>query len=348
MSAARHPTLSVVDPISLTRELVEIESITGNEARVGDFLHERLSSLGYEVRRMHVEGDRFNILALPPNLPKPRVVLSTHMDTVPPYIPCSADNERIYGRGACDAKGIIAAQVGASERLRAQGLGVGLLFLVGEELDNAGARVANQQPLGSAYLINGEPTENRLALASKGALHVKVSARGRAAHSGYPELGESAVEKLIEALRRLRSIELPVDPDVGPTTMNIGVIEGGRAPNVVPDCANARLLFRLVGPSSGLRKQIKTAVGNLADVEFGHEVPFMRLPRVGTLPTMVAAFYTDIPALDRWGKPLLIGPGSIHSAHTAQECIEKSELMAAVGVYEGLAEHLLGNDLEGW
>jgi acetylornithine deacetylase len=214
-----------------------------------------------------------------------------------------------------------------------------LLFLVGEERDSAGAKVANQQPNGCKFLINGEPTENRIAIASKGALRAELSATGRMAHSAYPELGESAIDKLIEALHRLRAMKLPSDPPVGPCTLNIGLIDGGRAPNVIPDKAHALLLYRLIGPSENLRREITQTVGDLAKVEFTLETPFVRLRTFEGLPTMVAAFTTDIPALSNWGQPLLVGPGSILVAHTEGEYVEKKQLHDAVDLYCEVARH---------
>ncbi len=237
-----------MDLFALTRKLIDIESITGNETAVGEALAEELQRLGCKVERMMVEGSRFNLWATPPQEAHPAVVLSTHMDVVPPFFPSSETDDRIYGRGSCDAKGIIAAQIGAAEKLKAEGIHVGLLFLVGEERDSQGAQVANQQPRGAKFLINGEPTENKLAVASKGTLRVELVAEGKMAHSAYPELGESAIEKLLDALERVRALKLPTSPKAGPCTMNIGLIEGGRAPNVIPDHAVAHLLFRLVGP----------------------------------------------------------------------------------------------------
>jgi acetylornithine deacetylase len=304
-------------------------------------LLQELRRLGYNVQRMVVEGERTNVYATPPQQPNPTVVFSTHMDTVPPFIPSSEDDERIYGRGSCDAKGIIAAQIAAAERLRRDGIYVGLLFLVGEERDSLGAKVANQQPNSCKFLINGEPTENRIATASKGALRVELTATGKMAHSAYPELGESAIDKLIEALHRLRSMKLPSDPEVGPCTLNIGAIEGGRAPNVISDKAQALLLYRLIGPSENLRREITQTVGNLANVEFTLEIPFVRLRTFEKLPTMVAAFTTDIPALTNWGHPLLVGPGSIHVAHTPNEYVEKKQLAEAVELYCGIAKKLM-------
>jgi acetylornithine deacetylase len=334
-----------MDAITLTRQLVDIESISGNEAAVGNYLYGELCRVGYQTHRMPVEGGRFNLYAVSPEQPNPEIVFSTHMDTVPPFIPSSEDAARIYGRGSCDAKGIIAAQIAASERLRQQGIYVGLLFLVGEERDSLGAKLANEyaatQPNHKCkFLINGEPTENRIALASKGTLRVEVTATGRMAHSAYPELGESAIDKLIPALTRLRAMPLPSDPEIGPCTLNIGLIEGGRAPNVIPDYAHADLLYRLVGPSTDLSRQIVETAGNQVKVEFPLELPFLRLRTVDGLPTMIAAFTTDIPTLTNWGEPLLLGPGSIHVAHTDGEFIEKQQLAEAIELYCAMAKKL--------
>jgi acetylornithine deacetylase len=329
-----------MDVVSFTRQLVDIESVTGNEGPVGHFLEEELRRLGYDARRMAVEGERANVYATSAQEPNPAVVFSTHMDTVPPFIASSEDNQRIYGRGSCDAKGIIAAQVAAAEKLKKDGIYVGLLFLVGEERDSLGAKVANQHANGCKFLINGEPTENRIAIASKGALRVELTAAGRMAHSAYPELGDSAIDKLIEALHRLRAMKLPSDPEVGPCTLNIGIIEGGRAPNVIPDKARAQLLYRLIGPTEDLRREIVKTVGDLAKVEFTLEIPFIRLRTFEGLPTMVAAFTTDVPALSNWGQPLLVGPGSIHVAHTDREHIEKKQLHQAAGLYCDIAKKL--------
>lgn len=281
-----------------------------------------------------------NVVATPPQELHPTVFFSTHMDTVPPFFSSSEDGDRIYGRGSCDAKGIIAAQVAAAERLRAEGIYVGLLYLVGEERDSLGAKVANRHANGCKFLINGEPTENRIALASKGALRAEVTASGRMAHSAYPELGESAIDNLIEALTKLRAMKLPVTEGIGPCTLNIGVIEGGRAPNVIPDKAQAQLLYRLVGPSDALRSEIVKTVAGLADVDFTLEIPFVRLRAIDSASTMVAAFTTDIPALSNWGQPLLIGPGSIHVAHTTGEFVEKQQLAEAVDLYSEIARKL--------
>lgn len=341
-----------IDPIQLTKELVNIESTTYSEGLAGIFLHDYLAAQRYTVERMAVEqpnrsntpgagsGERFNVYAALPGI-TPDVVLSSHMDTVPPFFGCTEDDEFLYGRGTCDAKGIIAAQVAAADQLRESGIKVGLLFVVGEERDSAGALVANRHPKGSRFLINGEPTDNRLALASKGALRVELRAKGRMGHSAYPELGESAIDKLISALHDIMALPLPVEPEIGPSTLNIGLIEGGRAPNVIADKAEAHILIRLIGPADETMKAIVTTVGDRADVEFGPERPFVRMRKVGSLPTMIAKFTTDIPSLTAWGEPFLLGPGSIHVAHTPNEKIAKKELLEAVGLYVDLATSLV-------
>ena len=344
--------MDVLDPIDLTRRLVNIHSTTYHEHDAGVFLDEFLTSRGWAVERMPVPkpaagtpgaeggGERFNVYATMPGVTA-EVVFSTHMDTVPPFIPCTEDDEFLYGRGTCDAKGIIAAQVAAAERLRADGVPVGLLFVVGEERDSAGAKVANTQARGSRFLINGEPTDNRLALASKGCLRVEMYADGKMAHSAYPELGESAIDKLIAALADVQALKLPVVEGIGDSTLNVGLISGGRAPNVIADKAEAHLLVRLVGPSEETKSAIIAAVAGRARVEFSLELPFVRMRRVGTLPTMVAKFTTDIPSLTAWGEPFLLGPGSIHVAHTPFEKLAKRELLECVELYVELAKGLV-------
>lgn len=340
-----------IDPIQLTKKLVDIDSTTYHEGLAGVFLYEFLSAEGYEVEKMPVEQpelnltpgggteERFNVYATLPGV-TPDVVFSTHMDTVPPYFGCREDDDFLYGRGTCDAKGIIAAQIAAADRLRSAGIKVGLLFVVGEERDSAGARVANASPRGSKFLINGEPTENKLALATKGALRVELRSNGRMAHSAYPELGESAIDKLVEALHDVKALQLPEEPEIGETTLNIGLIEGGRAPNVIADKAEAHLLIRTVGPSEKIREMILDTVGDRAKVTFSLDLSYIRMRRVGNLPTMVAKFATDIPSLTNWGEPFLLGPGSIHVAHTPDERISKKELLECVELYVELASQL--------
>ena len=332
-----------MDVVSLTRQLVDIESITGNEAEVGEFLVSHLASLGYAVEKMDAERHRFNVWAAPPDQPSPALVFSTHMDTVPPFIVSSEDDQNVYGRGTCDAKGIIAAMIAAAEELKVSGTPVGLLFVVGEERDSLGSIVANQNSRGSRFLVNGEPTENRIALASKGTLRVEIVCRGRMAHSAYPELGESAVDKLLDVLQALRVMKLPTNPDVGPSTLNIGIIEGGRATNVIPDFAKAQLLYRLVAPSKQLRTDIVNAVGKRGEVSFVLDIPFMEFRTIRGIPTMTASFTTDIPNMPNWGEPVLLGPGSILVAHTDGEHIPKRQLLEAVDLYVQIARELLGS-----
>jgi acetylornithine deacetylase len=337
-----------LDPIQFTRQLCEIESTTYSEGRVGDFLERFLSGRGWVVEKTPVPqpaesasgSERWNVYAGMEG-EQPDLVFSTHMDTVPPYIPFREDAEFIYGRGVCDAKGIIAAQVAAAEALRSEGFRIGLLFVSGEERDSAGAKVANDSPKGSRFLINGEPTDNRLALASKGALRTVFRATGKMAHSAYPELGDSAVHKLVEVLGRLLKLDLPVTEDVGPSTLNIGQVHGGHAPNVIADKAEAQVLVRLVGDSEPVRAALLDAAGDQADVDFTLEIPFVRLRAVEGLPTMIAKFTTDIPQLSNWGEPLLLGPGSIHVAHTPHEKLAKKELHEAIELYIQVAKQLL-------
>jgi acetylornithine deacetylase len=328
----------------LTRSLVNIESITENETQVASFLHSHLSTLaartGGRVERMEVERGRFNVLACWGN---PVVTLSTHMDTVPPFFASSEDAEFIWGRGACDAKGIIASMTAAAEKLLADGVkNFGLLFVVGEERNSAGAAVAAQEPRGSRYLVNGEPTENKLALASKGTLRFELVAHGRMAHSAYPELGESAIEKLLDALEAIRRVPLPEDSLLGRCTMNIGTIAGGRAPNVIPDSAKAEILVRLVGDPSPIREALAAAADSRAQLKEVLCIPAMRFVQVDGLPTTIVSYTTDIPMFGRsWGEPLLLGPGSIHVAHTSEERIAKKDLSDAVELYANVVKKLL-------
>jgi len=325
----------------LTRELISIPSISGDEKQVVEFLADYLERAGFEVELQDAAPGRPNVYA---RRGEPDVVLSTHTDTVPPFVTYSEDDEFIYGRGACDAKGIIAAMIKAGEALIASGVsGFGLLFVVGEEAGSPGARAANSIPNRSRYLINGEPTESKLALGSKGALRAVLRARGRAAHSAYPERGESAIEKLLDVLNDLQRAELPSDETLGATTLNIGVIKGGVAANVIPADAEAELMFRVVTSSESLKCQVENVVGSRAEIEYTFECDPVFTERVDGFETAVVSFTTDIPLLTNWGKALLFGPGSILDAHTAGEKISKRELTAAVDVYEQMVIRLKGN-----
>jgi acetylornithine deacetylase len=330
----------------LTRALVDIESVTNNEKQVGDFLFTHLSALASRnegrIERIPVAPQRDNIFV---HWGNPVVTMSTHMDTVPPFFVSSEDSEFLWGRGSCDAKGIIAAMVAAAERLlAARTRNFALLFLVGEERNSAGAKAAAADPRGSRFLINGEPTDNRIALGSKGALRFEVNARGRLAHSAYPELGHSAIHTLLDVLQDIREIPLPQDAMLGPCTMNIGTISGGRAPNVVADEARAEIMFRIVGDPARLREAVAAAVAGRVEAREVLHTPALRLTGFDGLPTTAVAFTTDIPALgEAWGKPFLIGPGSIHVAHTAEERIAKKELLEAVEIYARMVTQLLGD-----
>ena len=328
----------------LARRLIDIESITGNEKDLGDYLHGRLAPLaerfGGHIERMPVEENRFNVLA---HWGDPVVTMSTHMDTVPPFFPSHEDDDFVWGRGACDVKGLMAAMILAAEGLLDEGTrNFGLLFVVGEERNSLGAFEAAKQPRGSRYLINGEPTSNRLALGSKGSLRYDITASGRMAHSAYPELGESAIEKLLDVLHEIQRIELPCDELLGQSTLNIGLINGGRAPNVIPDQANAEIMIRLVNDPATTKQAVLHACGSTAEANEVICIPALRLGALDGFETCVVAFTTDIPAFgDSWGQPFLIGPGSIHFAHTSEERVPKTELAAAVDLYKSMVRKLL-------
>lgn len=328
----------------LTRKLVDIESITENEEEVGNRLYDLLAEMAREhggtVERMHVSAKRFNVFA---QWDRPAVTLSTHMDTVPPFFASREDDEHIWGRGSCDTKGIIASMIFAVRQLLRDGVrNIGMLFVVGEERNSVGAFAAAKQPRGSRYLINGEPTENRLALGSKGALRYEIIASGRMAHSAYPHLGESAIDKLLDALERIRRIPLPQDEVLGASTLNIGTVSGGRAPNVIADAAKAEIFIRLVSPGEPTRDAVLRVCQGLVDVKEVLHVPAVRLGSLPGFETTVVAYTTDIPAFEgAWGKPFLIGPGTIHVAHTSEERIPKREITDAVEIYQRLVRQLL-------
>jgi acetylornithine deacetylase len=327
----------------LTRALVDIDSVTPNEEEVGvflaDYLRELAERTGGHVEMMGVEPHRFNVFAY---WGEPVVTLSTHMDTVPPFYGSREDAEFIWGRGACDTKGIIASMIKAVEAMLAAGeSNLGLLFVVGEERNSAGAYYAAQHPRGSRYIINGEPTENKLALGSKGALRYEIVASGRMAHSAYPELGESAIEKLLDALNLVRRIELPVDPILGASTLNIGTITGGRAPNVIPDHAMAEIFIRLVDDGNSTRAAVAKAVEGLAEAKEILVIPAVHMEALEGFETSVVSYTTDIPAFGTaWGRPLLFGPGSIHFAHTDAERVPKAEVLEAVEIYQRIVRQL--------
>lgn len=333
-----------MNAFELTQALVDIDSTTGHEKQAGDYLFAHLSALtsryNGHLERISVLPERDNIFA---TWGEPVVTFSTHIDTVPPFFPSREDADFLWGRGACDAKGIIAAMIAAVEKLLARGTrNVALLFVVGEERDSAGAKAAAAHPRGSRFLINGEPTENRLALGSKGALRYEIIAQGKLAHSAYPELGHSAIHSLLDVLQSIRQIPLAEDEVLGRETLNVGTITGGRAPNVVADEASAEIMFRTVGDPAALRGSVSAAVAGRAGAREVLHSSAMRLTAFDGLPTTVVAFATDIPNFaGAWGKPYLIGPGSIHVAHTSEECVAKKDLLEAVEIYTRMATQLL-------
>ncbi|HVG31124.1 MAG TPA: M20/M25/M40 family metallo-hydrolase [Pyrinomonadaceae bacterium] len=327
----------------LTRNLIDIPSVTGEEGEVSRFLASRLAGLGYEVETQEIAPHRANVLARVAGA-RARVVLSTHMDTVPPHVASSEDADFIHGRGACDAKGIIAAQIAAAERLRAEGVeGIGLLFTVDEEMGSDGARAANGHAWGRdcRFLVNGEPTGNRLAAGTKGSLRVRLTASGREAHSAYPERGDSAIEKLLGVLSDIRAHSWRRDDFFGETTCNVGTISGGTRPNVVAAEAAADLQFRLVTSAREVKEALGRIAGGRVGVEYLSENEPIRLATVEGFEQEVVRFTTDIPYLANWGAPLLVGPGSILVAHTLEERVAKRELAEAVGIYTRLARTLL-------
>jgi acetylornithine deacetylase len=325
--------------LRLTRELIDIDSTTGREGVAGAFLASTLRRIGYGVVEQPVTDGRFNVFA---SLGAPRVVFSTHVDCVPPFFPSREEGGRLYGRGSCDAKGTIVAQIAAAERLRAAGESrVGLLFVVGEERGSDGAKQANGIAAGSEFLIDGEPTDNRLGSATRGIYRARLHAAGRAAHSSQPELGESAIEKLVDALTALRTIPWPEDDTLGRTSYTVGLIKGGVAPNVVPPEAEAEVMFRTVGSADELKRLLVTHLGTRVALEDVLVVPPVKLTTVEGFDHAVFSFTTDIPFLDRWGSPLLVGPGSVAMAHTADEYVEIAELERAVDLYARLARNLM-------
>lgn len=327
----------------LTRTLVDIESITGNEELVGQYIYDYLAALaartGGRVEFMDVEPRRPNVFAC---WGTPIVTLSTHMDTVPPFFAAREDEEFIWGRASCDTKGIIASMIHAVEALLAEGrTNLGLLFVVGEERNSAGAYAAAREHRGSKFLINGEPTENKLALGSKGALRLEIHATGRMAHSAYPELGDSAIDKLLDALAKLRAMPLPHDKILGPSTLNIGTIAGGRAPNVISDHAQAEAFIRLVDDGAATQAAVHKLLAGPVALKDVLCIPAVHLGSIPGIETTIVAYTTDIPAFGgAWGQPFLLGPGTIHVAHTSEERVPKRQLEDAVQIYQSMVRQL--------
>jgi acetylornithine deacetylase len=329
-----------MDALELTRALVALETPTGSEGPATDFLDGALRRAGYQTVRQPVTPGRENLFAY---REKPELVFSTHLDTVPPHIPLSEDDQAIHGRGSCDAKGLAAAMVAAAEQLAAQGeRRIGLLFVVGEENGSDGARISHELAPKGRYLINGEPTENRLSIGQKGSLRVDLEAAGRAAHSAYPDEGVSAIAALLDSIDRIRQMVLPADPLLGRSTLNIGLITGGVAPNVIPPSAAAQLLIRTVEPTAALKAQIRTLLAPGVTAAFPVELPFYK---GGSAPagwdTTVVSYASDLPFLEAWGERYQLGPGTIRVAHTNREHIRKADLLKGVELYVRLASDLL-------
>ena len=332
-----------VDIVALTRSLVDIDSTTGREGECGRWLADYLRGRDWAVEEQRVDATRFNVMAGVAQGFTPAVVFSTHFDCVPSFFPSRVEGDRLFGRGSCDAKGILAAQVAAAEQLRRDGeTRVGLVFVVGEERGSDGARLANEaaRGAGARFLINGEPTDNRLGVATRGILRLRLRASGRAAHSSFPELGESAIDKLIDALIELRALPMPADPVLGQTHYTVGLISGGVAPNVVSASAEAEVMFRTTSDAAEVRKAVTPLEARVA-IEHVLEVPPVKMKVVAGFDTAVFPYTTDIPFLPAWGEPLLFGPGSIHVAHTADEWVSIAELNAAAADYVTLAKALL-------
>lgn len=328
------------DVVALAARLMEIDSTSGREGAVVDWLENYLTGADWKVRRIPVSAGRDDLLAA--SVEQPSVTLSTHVDTVPPFIPPRLAGDRLWGRGACDAKGIAAAMILAAEQLRAQRVPVALLFVVGEEVSHDGAEAANRVPTSSKVLIDGEPTDSTLAIGTKGAMRFTLRTRGQAAHSAYPHLGRSAIAELVRLLGELETLQLPTDRELGETTINIGLINGGIADNVMAPQADARLMARLVTPPEVLAELLRKWVGDRAELEIGITVPLARLGPLPGFRTSVAAYATDIPKLSNWGTPYLFGPGSIHVAHRDDEHVLVAELRAAVDAYVQIALLALG------
>lgn len=329
----------MVDVVALAAELMAIESPTAGEAKVVDYVSRWLVARGWNVTVQEVTPGRGNVWA---SRAGGGVTLSTHLDTVPPYVAPRLEHDRLLGRGACDAKGIAAAMLAAGDALAQAGEDrVDLLFVVGEEKGSDGARAANRLPATSRFLVNGEPTESKLAVGCKGSLRVHLRTRGREAHSAYPHLGQSAIEPMLELLPTLKALDWPVDERLGATTVNIGTIRGGTEANIIPGACEVELMFRLVGPVEVVKARLEQWVAGRAEVTYGSHIPAQFFHTIGGFDTSPVAYTSDIPLLDRWGTPLLFGPGSIHVAHTPDEYIDVAELRAAVEHYQRLVRALL-------
>ena len=335
----------MTDVVALAAEMLSIQSLSGQEHEVIEFVTRWLVKRGWNVSFQEVSPGRGNVWATRPaanGTPEGSVALSTHLDTVPPFLTPRLEEGRLYGRGAADAKGIAAAMMAAADRLVTSGENrVQLLFVVGEEKGSDGARAANNLPATSRFLINGEPTESKLASGAKGSLRVIVRTRGKEAHAAYPHLGQSAIEPMLELLPKVKKLKFPSDPILGEATVNIGVIRGGTEGNIIPGQAEAEVMLRIVSDVEAVKKQLEQWAQGVAELEWGSHIPPQHFHTVEGFEIEPVAYTTDIPLLGRWGKPLLFGPGSIHVAHTPDEYVDVEELRASVDTYEKLVRTLV-------
>jgi aspartate kinase len=344
--AARQPEVVAahsgpLDVVELATNLIAIPSLSGHEHAVCDFVIDLLTARGWSVRTQPVSAGRVNVWA---TRGTGDITLSTHLDTVPHFFPPRRDDGKLYGRGACDAKGIAAAMICAAQRLVDEGEErVDLLFVVGEELRSDGARAAASLPATSRWLVNGEPTESKLVSASKGSLRMILRTRGQEAHSAYPERGSSAVQAMVGLLAELQGLRLPSDPALGGTTMNVGTIRGGSAANVFAGECEVEAMIRLVGDADKVRSVIAKKVGDRAVVEWGSHIPTQRFHVIDGFETTTVAYTSDVPILAAWGTPLMFGPGSIHHAHTEEEHVSLQELTSAVAAYEKIVRAVLAS-----
>jgi len=324
---------------ALTKELVNIPSVTGEEAAIAEFVVGHLRRHGFEISKQPVAERRKNILATLST--KPRVILCTHLDTVPPFFPAAEDDDYIYGRGSCDAKGILAAMITAGLKLKEMDVrDFGLLFLVGEETDSIGAKRANALNVNSDFIVVGEPTENKLGAGHKGLVAARITAKGKAAHSAVQDMGESAINKLLDILETIRKTNWGEDALLGPSRVNIGTIAGGMAHNVVPAEASAQISIRNTVSSQSVLETLRTVIDGRAEIEIITRAEPQKLFTLPGFEQTVLPYGTDIPHLKNFGKPLLIGPGAIKVAHTPNECISKKELSVAVEIYVKLVQKL--------
>jgi len=332
-----------MNPEQLTRDFVNIESITGNEAKFAEKVEAVLQAAGWKISRQEAAENRWNIYGIPENGIEPRIVFCSHLDTVAPYIELEENDEYIFGRGSCDAKGVIAAMISAANQLVEEGISeIGCLFTVGEEVDSVGAKYANAlAPDSVEYTIIGEPTENRLVSGQKGIYLIEIHTEGKSAHSAYPALGKSAVAKLLTILENIRNARLPSDPDLGETTVNISKLSGGDRYNVIPDHTSAGLLFRVSTSLDDVKSLVKDAVGERGTIKLINECEPLKMKKVEGYENEVVAFSTDAPYMTNWGNRLVLGPGSIHDAHTLNEKISKVQLADGVGNYVNLVKKLL-------